>query len=1073
MVQDKVVRYSHFKRLNRVVAWCVFIIALLTYWLTLEPTASFWDCPEYIAVADKLQVGHSPGNPIWMLAARFFINFAPDVAQKALMVNAMSGLFTALAAMMCHFTVTLLFNMGYYGSRKRMQAEGIPKSRLIATLGAGVVAALSLTWSDSIWFSAVEAEVYAFSIFLTALTFWVVLHWSFAACDQPHGDKYLVLAAYLTGIGMGVHELNLLLLPALALIVWYRICKKSSPWRSWLALLCGMAAVALILFGCIPMFFSFAKSMELWMVNRLHMPFNTGLLTAWIILFFILASLCLIPVGRFAAGRVYRICKLTSWCALMFFIGFSSYALIVIRGDANPPVNTGVPGNIFDFASYYSREQYGSSPLIYGPAFGAKRLRVESRDASGEKSYRKYYNSSPEPEYKAGHPGDKPLLRNGFATAADSMQALADSRTKGDHYILTDYRFKMEMTPEMSMWFPRMHSNNGNDMSGYYNWAQMNKENMVRILHPTMAVDFDGDAVKNPQLPADTLYRPTYLQNFNYMARYQVAFMYARYFLWNFVGRQNDFTGHGEPDCGLPVSGITALDDNWTGELSKMPADAGHDNPGRNIYWFLPLILGFGGIVWQMCGNRRSRCAASVICALFIFTGVAIVFYLNQPPTQARDRDYAFLGSYYAFCLWIGFGVVALWSIAQRLLKRHTISAAWVAVGIGLIVPIQMLSQTADDHNRSHRTATTDIAHDIMAPLPENAVIFVSGDNSTFPLWYLQAVEEERRDVRVVCTTYLPDADYAASLHSSVWDAAALPMTMPENHLRMGRYGYAQLPADTTWRDGLTVLRQLYDTQSAAGFPKFGASRVYIPFGTDTLRIDLRRCVAGSNLVRQELLTLLDIIATQAANGYKRPLYWISTDGDGTFRGQLLPYMRREGSVMRLSPGDTEPLSLKVLEDAKRIYRWGGADRIKTPYYDPLTADRMSMLRRTLINHAVHLGENPSTSSQALQLINIIRSKMSGDAIDYMPYRLADGTNSDEGVELAYALWRVGEAKGSNDLKREAAALLKQRMKTAQGWQCYSNTLPVAWRPYINNRHSGYIAAMSRIQALLDSISAD
>lgn len=1071
MTQKEVVTYGRIRLTDRLAAGCIFAVALLTYWLTLEPTASFWDCPEYIAVADKMQVGHSPGNPIWMLAARFFINFAADAAHKALMVNAMSGLFTALAAMMCYLSITLLANIAHYGSADSLRSRGMSAARLTATTGAGCAGALAFTWSDSVWFSAVEAEVYAFSIFLTALTFWTVLRWSFAHRDKPHGDRWLILAAYLTGTGMGVHELNLLCLPALSLIVWYGVRHKKGAFASWVALFTGCAAVGFILFGCIPGFFAFAKSLELWMVNRMHLPFNSGFLAAWLTVFLILAgALAWLTLSR-RKGKTIRIATISAWCAMMFFIGFSSYALIVIRGTANPPLNTGTPGNVFAFSSYYAREQYGSAPLFYGPAFGAQRLRIETTDSNGDKSYHRFYNTDPTPHYMAGRHGDKALLRNGFATSADSMQALADSRRQGDFYIMTDHDFTSVRTPEMNMWFPRMYSGSADDIKGYYNWSGMRRGDMKKITRPTQAVDASGNPVKNPELPADTLCRPSYLHNFSYLGAYQLGFMYGRYFLWNFVGRQNDIPGHGEPDCGLPVSGIEHIDKLWCGPSDTMPAESGRDNPGRNIYWFLPLALGLAGAIWQMKQGGGGRRGASAVFALFFFTGVAIVLYLNQPPVQARDRDYAFLGSYYAFCLWIGLGVMLLWDLSRRMSRRHAMWGAIAAVAAGAAVPLQMLSQTADDHDRSRRTATTDLAFNIMAPLPQGAVIFVEGDNSTFPLWYLQSVEEVRRDVRIVCLSYLADPEYAASLQSALWEAPPLAMTMPLNHLHTGRYAYASLPSDTTWRDASDVLKRFYATQSDKGFPALGASRVYIPFATDTLRIDLRKCTSEKGMVRQELLTLLDIIATSASRGGHTPLYWVSADGDGIFHGTLLDYMRHEGPVMRLSPGDTAPQSLKVLADADNTYRWGGADLDNPPYYDPLTARRMAMFRRSLVEHASHLSLNPATSGEALRLIDIIRRKMPPKAIDYTPYMLPDSIHTDEGTELGLALWRIGEARGSRRLREEGLRILKERLDVARGWEGYSRSLPEDWRRFISIEHQGYILEAPRLRSLTDSLS--
>lgn len=1069
------ISFRRFRLYDRLGAWGVFVVALLTYMLTLEPTASYWDCPEYIAVADKMQIGHSPGNPMWMLAARFFIDFSPDATHKALLVNAMSGMFSAFAVMLLYRTVPLLLLYARFGSRRSMEeAGGLERTTVILVTGCGLAGALALCWSDSFWFSAVEAEVYAFSIFMTALTLWVTLRWAFAEYGTPHADRWLILAAYLTGAGMGVHELNLLCVPAMALVVWHRIARgHRRTWRSWAALAAGCLAVIVILFLCVPGFLRFASSLELWTVNRMHLPFNSGFVAAWAVVFVLLWGGGVVLTVIRKGGRAVRVARLTMWCSALFFTGFSCYALIVIRGAANPPLNTGAPGNVFNFSRYYSREQYGSSPLLRGPAFGAPRLRVEHTDTAGKKTYRHYYNTAPAPRYVAARYGDKATLRNGFATGADSLQAAADSRRRDDFYILTDFDFTIAKVPEMTMWLPRMYSDNPDDISGYYSWAGMSREDMVMIPHPTLAVDPSGRPVAAPDLPADTLYRPTYMQNLAYLAAYQTGFMYMRYFLWNFVGRQNDYPGHGEPDCGLPATGIEPLDRQWSGPTSLMPAEASRDNPGHNIYFFLPLLLGLAGMLWQIQRPGADRRCAAVVAALFFFTGIAIVLYLNQPPTQARDRDYAFLGSYYAFCIWIGMGVMPLYGLARRLFRRRNGYAAVAAVAVALIVPLQMLSRNCDDHDRSGRTATSDLAYNVLAPLPEGAVIFVDGDNSTFPLWYMQSTEGVRRDVRIVSLTYLSDPDYASSLSLPVWDAAPLRFSMPDSHLRMGRFVYAALPSDSTWTDASEVLRRLYDTQSAAGFPRLSTSRVYIPFPTsDTLRIDLRRCSAAGGIVRQDLLLLLDIIAANASSPKPRPFYWITNSGDGVFNGQLAEAFRKEGSVSRLAPGHTTPDHDKVFDDVMRLYRWGGADSPNAPYYDPLAASRMSEMRREIIAHASAMSADSSRAAKALLLIDKIQRSMPASAVAYRAYMLPDSTFTDEGTEMALAMWRASHASPTPSVtRRRALDMLRARLHTAEQWNAYRAALPEAWRQYLSDPHGAAADEVPRLRHLLDSLT--
>lgn len=1069
------VTYRRFRVVNRLAAWGVFVIALVTYLLTVDPTVSYWDCPEYVTVADKMQIGHSPGNPMWMLAARFVMNFAPDNAHKALAVNISSGIFTALAAMVLYATIVLLALYGRYGSRRRLARVGqLPLPYVVTTLSAGAVGALSFAWLDSVWFSAVEAEVYAFSIFMTALSLYIAFYWAYAAYGEPHADRWLILCAYLIGVGMGVHELNLLCLPAIALVVWHRLRKRQGAWASWLALAVGCAGVVVILFFLIPGFLRFSQALELWTVNRMHLPFNSGFIAAWLCVFAGLLAASLLFTMLRNAKPLIRILRLTFWCGLMLFIGFSCYALIVIRGAANPPLNTTAPGNPFSFSSYYAREQYGSSPLFRGYAFGAPKLLEETVSASGHKSYSRYHSVSPRLRYVKGKKGDKALLRSYFATLADSLQAAADARRSDDFYIMTDYAFDVERVPEMKMWFPRMYSNSPDDIAGYYNWSGMSRDDMVKITSPTLVVDRSGKPVRDASVKKDTLYRPTYLHNLNYLLAYQMGFMYFRYFAWNFVGRQNDNIGHGEPDAGLPATGIAPLDGLWSDPEGLIPPDNGSRNPGRNIYWFLPLLLGLAGCWWQ---SRRKDCNgrnAAVVLALFFFTGLAIVFYLNQPPTQARDRDYAFLGSYYAFCIWMGFGVMAV-SLLVRKLMRHKseLTVAAVASAISLIVPLQILSQTFDDHDRSGRSSVPDMAYNILAPLPQNAILLVDGDNSTFPVWYMQATEELRRDVRIVNLTYLSNADYAAGLLRPEWEAKGLPLLIPESHLRMGRFAYVFLPSDSTWRDAREVLSNLYETQSAERSPRLMTSRVYIPYGPDTLRIDLRKNINSSSTVHQNTIMLLDIISSAAASEPATPVYMVRADGDGVFNGQLLPYMRFEGPVMRLAPGNTLPSDEKVLSDALKLYRWGGADRHPSPYYDPLTDRQMSRMRRDLIYHAVSLSRDSLKGSEALRLIDLLRRKMPPEALPYRAYMQPDSLYSDEGTDLALALWNASHASPNpGATRREALHMIQESYGKALQWDKYRRSLPEVWRQFISDRNALYADELPRLLHLRDSLQS-
>ncbi|MDE5726935.1 MAG: DUF2723 domain-containing protein [Duncaniella sp.] len=652
---------------NNLLGWVCFVVAAVTYMLTLEPTASFWDCPEFISQGYKLEVGHPPGNPIFMLAARFMVNFAfGDVTKVALMVNAMSALLSAGTILLLFWTVTHLVKK----LTVKDDATEISPVKMIVIFASGLCGALAYTWSDTFWFSAVEGEVYAFSSFCTALVFWLILKWENRASEN-HSDRYLILIAYVIGISIAVHLLNLLCIPAIGLVIYYRLCKRPDAKGSMIALAASAVVVGLILYGLVPGFIEVAQDFEIFFVNTVGLPYNWGVLIyalltvatfiwsiselyrqrsakaiRWSVLLSILLSgipfigdSLIIPVVILAAAAGYlwfvpklpvRILNLVVTGIFVIFIGYSSYALLLIRSSANPPMNQNAPDNVFALGSYLNREQYGERPLFYGQTNNSGVVYQVNRDGT-----------------------TKPIYDEGKAQYSKAVKASPDDP---DRYEVTGYKKEYMMNPELNMVFPRIYS--GAHTGQYSDWIGGLRGKPVRA---TQYVDEDGNVLQY----TDRI-KPTQAESMRFMLVYQLNHMYWRYFMWNFAGRQNDIQGNGEVNHGNWISGIPFIDNPRLGDQSLLPYDEGRGNPGHNVFYMLPLLLGLAGLLWQAFVSRRGIEQFWVVFFLFFMTGIAIVLYLNQTPGQVRERDYAFAGSFYAYAIWIGIGVAALWNIAVQ-----------------------------------------------------------------------------------------------------------------------------------------------------------------------------------------------------------------------------------------------------------------------------------------------------------------------------------------------------------------------------------------------------------------------
>ena len=762
---------KQYKLVNNLTGWLAFIIAAVTYCMTVEPTASFWDCPEFITTGYKLEVGHPPGAPFFMLTANLFSQLASDPSQVAFMVNIMNALMSAACILFLFWSITHLTKKLVCPDDNAMTI-----GKMITIIGAGLVGSLAYTWSDTFWYSAVEGEVYAYSSLFTAVVFWLILKWESVA-DEAHSDRWLILIAYLMGLSIGVHLLNLLCIPAIVLVYYFKKNPNANLKGSLLALVGSGALVAAVLYGIVPGIVKVGGWFELLFVNNFGMPFNTGLIIYIIILaasiiwgvyesytqqsrkrmnisFLTTIAMTGIPfyghgamsfvIGLLVLGALtaYLFAKLDAkWqisarvlntallSIMMIVVGYSSYALIVIRSTANTPMDQNSPEDIFTLGEYLGREQYGSRPLFYGQTYASK------------------------PALKEVDGGCMYDIIEGAPVYQRKEKASADEK---DSYEIV--RNKMEYRYAQNMIFPRMYSED--HAVHYENWLG----------------GIEGRQVPYDQCGTPMMVKiPTQWENIKFFFSYQVNFMYWRYFMWNFAGRQNDIQGHGEIEHGNWITGIPFIDNMLVGNQEFLPSDM-KDNKGRNVFFCLPLILGLIGLFWQAYKGEKGVQQFWVVFFLFFMTGLAIVLYLNQTPMQPRERDYAYAGSFYAFAIWIGLGVAGVAEWLQKKIGEKP--AAIIASVACLFVPLQMVSQTWDDHDRSGRYTCSDFGKNYLNTLPEegNPIIYTNGDNDTFPLWYNQEVEGYRTDARVCNLSYLQTDWYIDQMKRDAYDSPAVPI---------------------------------------------------------------------------------------------------------------------------------------------------------------------------------------------------------------------------------------------------------------------------------------------------------
>lgn len=1023
-----------YKLINLIAGWGVFLIAAVVYLMTIEPTASFWDCGEFISAAYKLEVGHPPGAPFFMLVANLFTQFTSDPSQVAKMVNGMSAIMSAFTILFLFWTITHL-------TRKlvlRTDNENISTGQTIMIIGSGIVGALAYTFSDTFWFSAVEGEVYAFSSMLTALVFWLILKWE----DNAHkadSDKWIVLIAYVMGLSIGVHLLGLLCIPAIVMVYYYKT-EKNITWKgSLLALLLSFALIVVLMYGIVPGFTKVGGWFELLFVNTLGFGYNSGLFAyiilllgavAWSLfetisakgsikrgqiafilslalsgILFISSSVWvwLILTGVtlyfvFGKNRIStRVLNLSMSCLMVIIIGFSAYAIIPIRSAANPPLDLNSPEDIFSLGSYLNREQYGQTPLFHGTTY----ISQVKRDAQGNPVVVKENKSY--------------------------SRIIKTSSNEKDRYQVSTYpTYKYTNT----MLFPRMHSNPtrpgfGNHMQGYEIWG--------------------GVINKSEQ--------PSFFQNLKFLFNYQINFMYWRYFMWNFSGRQNDIQGDGGMTKGNWITGIPFIDraiglgpqDNIAPEIA--------DNKGRNKFYMLPLILGLIGIIYQLRLKKKGLQNFIVVFLLFFMTGLAIVLYLNQTPYEPRERDYAYAGSFYAFAIWIGIGVSGIGKFLRNYIKNTSIASS-VAFAACLLVPLQMVSQTWDDHDRSGRTLARDTGMNYLTCVKPNGIIFCNGDNDTYPLWYVQETEGFRTDVRATNLSFLQTEWYVDQLLRQAYESEPLPIkwtrekywseagdmayilsqkdiveTLKRNDIPPMTYG--QYYDTSAYKDTISLrqtMENLRTGNNTTPHNPFGITDMQIVPGrvlaldVDTTKIDWRSFnskssdkmyvnLNGKQSLRRIDLMFLDILNNVNDDNWKRPLTFAITVDRNLYMNLQDKNFSLTGLTYQIVPGMPQSQAVnteKTYDNLMNKFNWGGLEDNPNIYLDE-TCRRMISTFRMSFNLLVEALISEGKKDKALAALDKSISVMPASAVPF----------GNDGILYGRAYYRINE-------NNKASALLQQ-----------------------------------------------
>jgi len=991
-----------FRKLNLITGWGVFLAATIVYVLTIEPTTSFWDTGEFITTAYKLEIGHPPGAPLFMLLARLFSMFV-STESVPMAINILSAVSSSLTILFLFWTIT------HFGRKMALKGEDAANNtgKVIATMAAGVVGALAYTFSDSFWFSAVEGEVYAMSSLFTAAVFWAILRWE-SLSNGKNEMRWIIAIAYLMGLSIGVHLLNLLAIPAICFVVYFKRNKPTTKGLIFTGVV-SLIILGVIQAGIIPGVVSLAGDFELFFVNSLGLPFNTGVIV------YALIAIAALTYGLYYTHQKNKpVWNTVILSVVVIILGYSTFATIVIRSSANPPLDENNPENVFTLLSYLNREQYGDRPLLYGHFFNSP-TDAQNPRSDGDPVYAKAWTV----KAKTGR------IVEWFSEKFDAEKYISRADQSYDlshEYVVSDDRKAsvVNYDPQFESIFPRMYSSQANHVQSYKNWSDFKGK-------PIRTVGQDGQPT--------IVNKPTFVENMRFFFRYQFNFMYWRYFMWNFAGRQNDVQGHGDLLSGNWLSGVDFIDQERLGNQKNLPGSI-TNNFAYNRFYLLPLILGLVGLLYQL---YRRPDDWFVTLLLFLLTGIAIVVYLNQTPFQPRERDYAYAGSFYAFAIWIGLGVYALFDAAYNIKKKQLINTAGAVLGAGgviylleslqdnshffsysilymgiigvgaialfyflgkslnsatpiaviaalitLPVPILMGADGWDDHDRSNRYTARDFAANYLYSTDENAILFTNGDNDTFPLWYAQEVEGIRTDVRVVNLSLLNTDWYINQMKRKAYESDPVPFSLTETKYRQGTRDVVlmdessnpqKVPVDVD--KAIAFIAKDENLRSMGGGAKLAViptKSFYIDVDVDDLlsrgvispedtanvsnRVEWR--IDRSYLLKNNLMQL-DLLAT---NNWERPIYFAVTTGPDSYIN-LENYFKLEGLAYKLTPVkspdnrnpnlygkvDTE----KMYENVMEKFRWGGMDSDNQIYMDENNLRMTNNLRLQFSNLAEQL----------------------------------------------------------------------------------------------------------------------
>jgi len=946
----------NYNKNNNLLGWLCAIVATIVYVMTAERSTSWWDCGEFIASAYKLQIVHQPGAPLFLMLQNLFSNFAfGDLSRIAFWMNIGSAVSSGLTILFLFWTITAL------AKKVLIPRNGeVNTTQMILIMGSGLVGSLAYAFTDTFWFSAVESEVYAMSSLCTAVVFWAILKWE-ARADEPDADRWLIFIAYVMGLSIGVHLLNLLVIPAMALVIYFRKKDKPDSIGALKALFIGVLVLGLILWGIIQYLIKFAAYFDLFFVNSLGLPFGSG-----VTVFALAVVGALVYLTYYSIKKAKPLLNIIVLSTTFIILGYSSFSMILIRAKANPTLNNSDPDNAFSFLSYLNREQYGDEPLFKGPYFDSKATEL----VEGSSSYRK----------------------------------------DTDKYVVAEKSYSYKYDRETI--FPRIYSNRDGHVQYYREYLNIPEGQQA-----------------------------TFSDNLKFFFSYQIGHMYGRYFLWNFAGRQNDQQGHGSFTEGNWISGISAIDNMHVGGISALP-DSAKQDPSRNTYFFLPLIVGLLGAFWHFGRNQKD---AGVVGLLFFFTGLAIVLYLNQNPLQPRERDYAYAGSFYAFAIWIGLGVLAIGEFLSK--KVNAKAAAGIATGIGLLAaPVILIAQNWNDHDRSHKLVARDLAKNYLESCAPNAILFTYGDNDTYPLWYAQEVEGIRTDVRVVNLSLLSADWYMRQMKDKVNDADALPITIEDSKFVKGvrnvmYYQDAQIPGSVD----LNLIVQLLTSDNPDNQIRLQNDKLenFLPTKNLQLKIDRNAVIANhtvpkewesaiadtirwtynKNYVSRAELAIMDILAN---NNWKRPIYFATTVPEDNYMG-LDKYLVSEGFALRLMPLEVgmEEGSKRALVNSEALYKnittkYSFGNMANSTYLDPESYRMIGLITGNIYGTAARSLFAEGKNDEARVVLNSVYDNMPKKV-----FRMADVYSY---AEIIDGLYKVGETQKANAIMERNLKFISQNL---------------------------------------------